>query len=274
MLDKSERLSHAQEITYGNAIRKSMVTLPEGYEPSDIPVATRQLASKFVLANKGLAAKEARKFSRTEEDFDDLYQEGLFGLHIAVLKFNPGLGYRFSTYAMWWVKQRIFRYANRDLITVPVNIGCKARRVHRERRDLSIALQRQVTRQEIIDHLLSIELIEDVSEYEFLLTIDRPIMTLDKPMGECDISMIDMIQAPNVLEPTHNVALDKIIDSLPAEQLKVLELRYGLNGNVPHTKADAAMALGITLKKLKSHDRKAMRTFRSPGNLAILQCSA
>jgi len=219
---------------------------------------------RMICANIPLVVSVARQYRTSRLDMEDLIQEGMIGLCTAVERYEPERGFRFSTYATYWIKQRILRALDRQgrLIRFPVDVACAARKVHAVREELSCRLGREPTLAETASEC-------GVSEKRLkavLESLDEPL-SLDGPLGDdADAPTLDVADdAPNpetrLLQDEEHGLLEELLASLPSRDRMVLEGRFGLGGPVVSL-ADLSARLCISSEGVRQIQRRALLKLR------------
>ncbi|MGE5222852.1 MAG: RNA polymerase sigma factor RpoD/SigA [Omnitrophica WOR_2 bacterium] len=230
----------------------------------------KQAREHLIRANARLVISIARKYINHGLPFLDLIQEGNVGLMRAVRNYDYQRGFRFSTYATWWIRQAISRALAEQSRTIrlPVHMSDQINRLMRTQSQLQQTLGRPPT----VDELSTSLELSPVKVQQILDTVKQPL-SLQSPIGddeEEDLgSIIEDENAPDpedmVVQLSSNEDLRKKLESLPPRELQVLQLRYGLNGEEPLTLSDAGQRLGITRERVRQLEMQALHRLRSPG---------
>jgi RNA polymerase sigma factor (sigma-70 family) len=231
----------------------------------------QRAVQRFIEANLRLVVSIARKYGRSQMPMLDLVQEGNTGLIRAVEKFDYAKGYKFSTYATWWVRQAITRGIAQQarVVRLPVHVVEELNQVGSARRTLERQLGREPDPQEI-----AAELGMDVDRVLDLMSWGRDHVSLDTPVDEDgDTSLGDLMAqetAPGpdltVLDVEARERLDALVDTLDERAADIIRSRYGLTDGRQHKLADIGARHGISAERVRQLEREALQKLRRAGD--------
>jgi RNA polymerase primary sigma factor len=266
----------ALQLFLNEAGRYKLLTAQEEVELAKrVERGDKEAKDLMINSNLRLVVSIAKKYQGHGISLLDLIQEGIIGLIRAVEKFDWRRGYKFSTYATWWIRQAVQRgVANKSrTIRIPVHIVEREQKISRAERELTAKLERPPTDEEIAKRTkLSLKHVREVR------AAARAVTSLDKPVGEeGDTSFGDLIAGESA-EPSEEVhmslaerALRKAVDTLPEREREVVKLRYGMNGDRdPKSLEEIGRALGITRERVRQIEATALSRLAERREVAAL----
>ena len=283
-------LSHEQEITLGRQVQELMhlenlhsdIESRNGEKPSEELLANEagltilQLKRKYkngnrakermVSANLRLVVSVAKKYTKRNMELLDLIQEGTIGLVRGVEKFDPTRGYKFSTYAYWWIRQGITRaIAEKSrAIRLPIHITEMLNKLKKGQRDLSQELSRTPTLTELADY---VDLPE--SDVKDLMSKAGQPISLETKVGDGEDTILLDLLSNDIDLPGDKIEMDcmkgdleSLLEKLPDLQKQVLRMRYGINGDDPMSLTGIGRVLGISRDRVRNLERDGLRGLR------------
>ena len=251
-IGQGQLLTHKEEIELSNAAK----------------AGDTRARARLIEKNLRLVVSVAKKYRGYGLPFEDLIQEGNIGLMKAVEKFDPDRGYRFSTYATWWIRQAVQRaVADKGrTIRVPVHMTEKIRKVSRAYNELSAELEREPTDEEIaarLDWNLD-EVRLTMSAMPDATSLDQPVSTEDTASQLGDFIEDDKVSdtPDTVMRDMETVQLKEAIERLPERARYVLVRRYGLDDRQPATLAELGNELEISRERVRQLQREAERILK------------
>jgi RNA polymerase sigma factor (sigma-70 family) len=227
--------------------------------------AGQQAAAAFAAANLRLVVSVARRYQHRGLELADLIQEGNLTLMRAVELFDPGLGFKFSTYATWWIRQAITKAiaSSASTIRLPVHARDKAAALRAAEDELQQRLGRSPSIKEI-----AAESGITLGKAELLQRATQPTLSLSAPVGEGDADLEDLLPGTEpgpervVTDAARSQEVGQMLNHLTPSEANVISLRYGLDGTEPTTLAEAAAAIGISRERARQLEIRALARLR------------
>lgn len=272
LLNTEEEIELAMRLEAGIKAQKKLKKNP------DHPQAEKLLAiiqdgmdarEHLIKANTRLVVSIAKKYMSRGVPFLDLIQEGNLGLMKAVEKFDYRRGFRFSTYATWWIRQTITRaIADQGrTIRVPVHMSDRIRKLYRVLRELEQEHGRKPTIDEIAEMME-----EEPKKVEWMLKVSWQPLSLEHPVGDDDDSELgnfienDMTPTPSetAYENLLCEKIEELLDTLTPREARILRLRFGLQNGKSYTLEEVGQKFGLTRERIRQIEGRALRRLRHP----------
>jgi len=230
---------------------------------------------KLIKANTRLVVSVARRYKGRGVPFLDLIQEGNMGLMRAVEKYEYQRGFRFSTYATWWIRQSISRaiaYQGRT-IRVPVHMFDRLRMIYKISHEYEQAFGRLPTSEELAEHTGF-----EVGKVRWMLQVAQKPISLESPVGDDEGSEFGMLVAdassPSPAQVTYQNMLrervEEVLSTLSPREARILRLRFGLGQDRAYTLEEVGRKFGLTRERIRQIEGKALRQLRHPGRARLL----
>ena len=248
------------------------VELAKAIERGDLAAKER-----LINSNLRLVIKFARRYQGHGLSLQDLVQEAMLGLIRAAEKFDWRKGYKFSTYAVLWIKQSIQRGLDNTgrQVRIPAHIAQRERTVNRVEAELSVRLEREPTDEEVAEQAKL-----PLDEVMAVRDLTRVTASLDAPVGEGETSLGELRAESEaqledeLVEAEREEAVDSALATLPEDERRVLQLRFGTGGNPVASVRDAARALGVTQARARQLEQRALERLAADGSLASWRAPA
>lgn len=275
LLAREEEVELARIVEQGEEAEWRLRTADDGLHPEEhahLQVEVRQgqdAFAKLVQSNARLVISIAKRYTGHGVPLLDLIQEGNLGLIRAAEKFDYRKGYKFSTYATWWIRQAVQRtLADQGrTIRLPVHIENRVRYLNRLTHEMELESGRQPTPEEVTEATgLSLR------QVELTLNAAREPLSLDKPVDdEGERELRDLIEGEDVPDPSEEVDLallsqevEDLLSTLPLREARILRMRYGLKDGYAHTLKEIGEKFGLTRERIRQIEQQALKRLRHP----------
>ncbi len=281
LLSLEEEQSLAHRIEKGRKARKKLevtgheaASLRRKMEP--LIVDGQEARDHLIKANTRLVVSVAKRYMGHGVPLLDLIQEGNLGLMKAVEKFDPHRGFRFSTYATWWIRQTITRAISDQsrTIRVPVHMGDRIRQLQHTQRELEQSLGRQPHTQELAD---AVGL--PVRKVQWIQKVSLQPLSLESPVNDDEEAELgQFVEDDTTITPQHNAylsmlkdKLENVLDELTPREARVLRLRFGLDDGNEYTLEEVGQKFGLTRERIRQIEGAALRHLRHPKRVRELK---
>jgi RNA polymerase primary sigma factor len=261
--DLAETTTDALQLFFNEMRRYPLLSKEEEIELAKaIERGDLEAKERLVNSNLRLVVSNARRYMRQDLNLLDLIQEGILGLIRAAEKFDWRKGYKFSTYATFWIRQAIQRAleSKERTIRVPNQVAQRERKVMRIERELATKLGRDPSTDEVAE---AAEL--DPAQVEEIRDLTRVVTSLDRPVGDEDASALGEFIPDERSGPSEEVAvsfrdqmLRRAVDELPEDERKVIRLRYGINGDEPTPLRETSRRLEQKQSEVKKLEERGL----------------
>ncbi|MBL6966393.1 MAG: sigma-70 family RNA polymerase sigma factor [Anaerolineales bacterium] len=280
LLTGEQELRLAKQIERGRKARRKLakgdITPEERVKLYAYISGEWEAVEHLITANTRLVISVAKKHMGRGVPFIDLIQEGNIGLMRAAKKFDYKRGYKFSTYATWWIRQAVTRaIADQGrTIRIPVHMGDQISRLFRTQHKLKQDLERDPTIEELAN-----ELAIPPDKVRYMFQVARRPLSLEMPTTiEGDAVLGDFIEDEETPSPdettTHQILreqLEEVMEELPAREARILRLRYGIPDGKSHTLQEVGNKVGVSRERVRQIEAQALRRLRRPGVRRKLQ---
>lgn len=285
-IGRTALLTHEEEISLGRTIQKGLAAEIELGNPIATAERKKELEKQLeegknawgnlVLANTRLVVSIAKKYIGNKVPFPDLLQEGNIGLMKAAERFDPKKGYKFSTYATWWIRQAIGKGLDDQGRTIRLP-NHKEERL-REIKKTAGHLQQEKGKEPTIKEIAGVM---DLPSEKVQLLTERNIdpFSLEKTLGpEDNRKLVDFIEDPHAPDPQEETSqqelceiFEKVLGRLPPRQAKIIKFRFGLGNEREHTLEEVGKKYGITRERIRRIQEDAIQKLRHPSQRRLLK---
>ena len=282
LLTQNEEIDLAKRIELACEARKRLSQREKSLKPNLRKELENQIRDGYlarehlIKANTRLVVSIAKKYLGNGVPFLDLIQEGNLGLMRAVEKFEYQRGFRFSTYATWWIRQTITRaIADQGrTIRVPVYMTDRIRKMYRTLYKMEQELGYPPSEEE-----LAVEMDLDPKKIKWMLRVSWTPVSLESPIGDDEDSEFGMFvedkgapsPAQAVYEEMLRERINEVLSSLSPREARIIRLRFGLDCDKPHTLEEVGRKFGLTRERIRQIEGKALRRLRNPRQARLLR---
>jgi RNA polymerase primary sigma factor len=274
LLSLEEELSLAKRVERGRQAKRDLARLSKENEPKRAELEAvlqdgLMAREHLIKANTRLVVSIAKRYMGRGVPFLDLIQEGNLGLMKSIEKFDYKRGFRFSTYATWWIRQTVTRaIADQGrTIRVPVHMTDRIRQMYKAAHDLEQVLGHPPTAEE-----LAVEMETDTHKVNWMLQVSWSPLSLESPVGDDEDSEFGMFVEDEITPAPSQSAyenmlrekVNEVLNTLSPREARILRLRFGLDHDRPYTLEEVGQKFGLTRERIRQIEGKALRRLRHP----------